>query len=199
MTKNHTTNRIVRYLTDASPVVAAIALAFSFSACSSVKTHVDKGPIHARTFSFLNTGSRPTPDYAETSQQAHALIQQALIHNFAARGVSHVDSGGDITVAYLVIASNNATTTSLNEYFGYTDEASAMVEQVHKEETGNQNSRAYFEAGTLVIDVLDPKTSKLLQRRSIQGQILRNLPLEKRTERVQAIVDQALANLPVSP
>ena len=193
MTKNHTIDRLVRSVT----VVALIVLAFS--ACSSVKTHVDKGHVSARTFSFLNTGSRPTPDYAEASQQAHALIQQALVHNFANRGISHLDSGGDITVAYLVIAGNNATTTSLNEYFGYTDEAAAMVEQVHKEQTSNQNNRAYFEAGSLVIDVIDPKTSKLLQRRSIHGQILRNLPLEKRTERVQAIVDQALVNLPVSP
>jgi len=50
----------------------------------------------------------------------------------------------------------------------------------------------------LVIDVLDPATSKLLQRRSIQAPLLRDLPAEKRTERVQEIVDQTLRDLPIS-
>jgi len=50
----------------------------------------------------------------------------------------------------------------------------------------------------LVIDFVDPKTSKLLQRRSIQAPVLRNLPMEQRSARLQTVVDQALANLPVS-
>ena len=182
----------------AKAVLAALTLALALTGCSSVKTNVNKGHVTAHSFSFLDTGSRATPDYVEADKQAHAMVQQAIIHNLAAKGVSYVPTGGDTTVAYLIIAGNNATTTSLNDYFGYTDEASAMVEHVHKEQTKEQ-SRAYFEAGTLVIDILNPQTSKLLQRRSIQSQILRNLPLEKRAERIQALVDQALADVPISP
>jgi hypothetical protein len=169
------------------------------TACSSVDTHVDKGRIHARTFSFLDTGSRQLPSYAEASKQAHAMVQQALVNNLGAKGVTLAPSGGDITVAYLIVAGNNGTTTSLNEYFGYTDDAAAMVEKVHQQQTGNQSNRGYFEAGTLVIDVLDPKTSRVLQRRSVQAEILRNLPLETRTARLQGLVDKALADLPVGP
>lgn len=163
--------------------------------CSSVKTHVDRGPVTARTFSFLNTGPQPAPDYAEARQQAHVMVQQALIKNLAAKGVSQVSSGGDVTVAYLVIVGNNATTTSLNRYFGYGSDADALVEKVHKEQTETDPNRNYFEAGTLVIDIVDPKTSKVLQRRSIQAQVLRNLPTETRAARVQGIVDQALADV----
>jgi hypothetical protein len=166
--------------------------------CSSVKTHVDKGRVTAHTFSFLNTGSTSFPSYAEARKEAHELIQQALTRNLATRGITYVPSGGDITVAYLVVVGNNATTTSLNSYFGYTDESAALVEKVHAEQTSKNKDRAYFEAGTLVIDILDPRTSKLLQRRSINAQVLRNLPLEKRTERVQAIVDQALKDVAFS-
>ena len=127
------------------------------------------------------------------------MIQQALVKTLAAKGVTYVPSGGDITVAYLVVAGNNASTTSLNEYFGYTDESTKLMNQVHKEQTGSSNdNRSYFEAGTLVIDILNPQTSKVLQRRSINAQIMRNLPMETRTERVQAMVDQALNDVPIS-
>jgi hypothetical protein len=176
-----------------------IALVAVAAGCSSVKNHVDKGPIQARTFSFLDAGSRQLPAYAEDRAQAHAMIQEAITKNLASKGVTKLPAGGDVNVAYLLIVGNNAETTSLNEYFGYTDESAALVDEVHKEQTVKSKERGYFEAGTLVIDVLDPKTSKLLQRRSIQAQVLRNLPAENRAARVQSIVDQELAGLPVSP
>ena len=125
------------------------------------------------------------------------MIQHALIQNLASKGVSYVATGGDITVAYLVVVGNNVSTTSLNSYFGYSDDSEALLQKVHSEQTNN-GDRSYFESGTLVIDFLDPKTSKLLQRRSIQAEVLRNLPAETRSARVQAIVDQALKDVPVS-
>ena len=180
-------------------LLGCLLLAGMLAACSSVKTHVDKGPIKAHTFSFLNTGSKQTPDYAEQSAQAHTMVQQAITKNLAIRGITHVASGGDITVAYLIVVGNNSTTTSLNGYFGYTEDSDAIVDKVHTQQTSGDKARGYFEAGTLVIDIVNPGTSKLLQRRSIQAPVLRNLPLEKRAERVQAIVDQALKDVPLSP
>ncbi len=179
-------------------VISCLTLAVLVVACSSVKTHVDKGPIPARTFSFLDTGSRTTPSYAEDRKEAHALVQEAIVKNLAAKGVTHAESGGDVTVAYLVIVANNVATTALNDYFGYTPDSEALLQKVHSEETAGDKSRGYFEAGTLVIDFLDPKTSKILQRRSIQAPVLRNLPMESRTARVQSIVDQALADVRIA-
>jgi hypothetical protein len=181
----------------AMAVFSSLLLSVALVACSSAKVHVDKGRVTARTFSFLNTGSTTVPSYAEDRKQAHEMIQQALTKNMASRGVSYVPSGGDVTVAYLVVVGNNATTTSLNSYFGYTPDSEAIMEKVHSEQTGNKN-RGYFEEGTLVIDLLDPHTSKVLQRRSIQAQVLRDLPAEKRVTRVQAIVDQALKDVQIS-
>jgi len=187
----------LRNLTPAA-LVGCLFLAGLVAGCSSVKTQVDKSAVKARTFSFLNTGSKQLPSYAEERKQAHEMVQQALIKNLAAKGVSYTPSGGDVTVAYLIVVGNNSTTTSLNSYFGYTPDSEAFVNKVHSEQTGNDNARGYFEAGTLVIDLVDPTTSKLLQRRSIQAQVLRNLPTETRQARVQAIVDQALKDLPIS-
>jgi hypothetical protein len=172
-------------------------LCLLLTACSSVDTHVDKGAVKAGTFSFLNTGSKQLPAFAEEGKTAHELVQQALINNMAAKGVKHTPSGGDITVAYLIVVGNNSTTTALNEYFGYNEAGSAFVDKVHSDQTG-RDSRRYFEAGTLVIDLVDRAGQKLLQRRSIQAEVLRKLPREERLARVQSLVDQALKDVPLS-
>lgn len=197
-------NKITRLLSahpltiTCSPLPLLVAAALVLTGCSSTKTKVDRGPVSARTFSFIAPGSKPVPDYADNRQLAHAMVQQAIIKNLAAKGVSQVGSGGDITVGYLIIVGNNAATTSLNSYFGDTSDTEALMEKVHKEQTQADTHRGYFEAGTLVIDFVDPKSSKTLQRRTIQGQILRNLTVETRTARIQGIVDEALADLRIS-
>ena len=128
-----------------------------------MKTHVDTGPIAARTFSFLNTGPKEAPAYADKRTQVYTMINEAITRNLAAKGVSNVPSGGDITVAYLVIAGNNATTTSLNDYFGYTDDATKLVDKVHTEQTIKDQDRNYFEEGTLVIDIISPADDETAQ------------------------------------
>lgn len=179
-------------------LLSCLLVALAVAACSSVKTHVDQGQVKARTFCWLNTGSRQTPDFAEGRKEAYDMVQQAITKTLAAKGVSYIASGGDITVAYLIVVGNNVATTSLNDYFGYTPDSQALLDKVHAEQTKGDQNRGYFEAGTLVIDLLDSTAKKLLQRRSIQAPVLRNLPLEKRAERVQAIVDQTLRDVPIS-
>src|SRR5436305_15021293 len=113
-------------------LVGAVA---ALAGCSSVKTSVNKEPVKARTFSFLNTGVKDFPSYAENRKEAHEIVQKALISNLAAKGVNFVPTGGDVTVAYLIIVGNNASTTSMNSYFGYTDDADALVNMAHKAQT----------------------------------------------------------------
>jgi len=172
-----------------------LAAVLAVAGCSSVKTQVDTGPIAAHTFSFVNLGPKQAPASADSRAQVHQLIQQAVVKTMAGKGVTFAASGGELTVAYLVIAGNNVTTTSLNEYFGYGSDATALVEKVHSEQAVKSGDRAYFEAGTLVIDIVDPRTSKVLKRSSVQSSILRNLPADARQARVQSLVDQALSDL----
>jgi hypothetical protein len=166
--------------------------------CSSVKMRVDQGQVTARTFSFYNPGPRALPENTEIRQQAHVLLQEAITKTMAAKGVTRVPAGGDVTLAYLVVVGNNVTTTSLNQYFGYSSDATALVSKVHEAQAVDSKSRSYFEAGELILDLFDPATSRLLQRRSIHAQILRNLSAEVRAERVQAVVDQLLADVRIS-
>jgi hypothetical protein len=146
----------------------------------------------------VDRGSKPPPAYADNRQAIHAIIQDAITRNLAAKGVARAASGGDVTVGYLVIAGNNATTTSLNDYFEYGDDAAELHEKAHKVYTTSKNPN-YFEAGTLVIDVVDAKTFKLLKRGYATRPILRNLPADARAARIQEVVDEIFRDLRFTP
>ena len=159
--------------------------------CSSTPTRVNSGTIKARTFSFVNTAGRPQPAYADQTAQIHRLVQAAITADLSRRGLTGVSTGGDITVAYLIIAGNNATTTSINDYFGYGRDVSALTEKAHEKYTENKNPN-YFEAGTLVIDLIDSKTNKLLKRNYATRALLTNPTPAQQAERIGEVVGEIL-------
>ena len=176
---------------------ALAAVALLFAGCSSTPTQVDKGPIKANSFSFVNIASRPKPDYADQRAEVNKQIQDAITANLARFNVQPVASGGDITVAYLVIIGNNATTRSINDYFGYDRDATAIGEIAHKRYTQNGNPN-YFEAGTIVIDLIDSRTNKLLKRGYASRPLLANPTTEVRNARIQQAVEEAMQGLSIS-
>jgi hypothetical protein len=177
-------------------LLAAGALALA--GCSSTPAKVDTGSIHARTFSFVDRGARPSPAYTDNRQAIHAMIQEAITRNLAARGVTRVATGGDVTVGYLVIVGNNASTAAISDYFGYGEDASALQDKAHAAYTESKNPN-YFEAGTLVIDLIDTRSFKLLKRGHATRPILRNLPDDARAARIQEVVDEILRNVRIAP
>jgi hypothetical protein len=180
--------RILNFLLAAG----AVALA----GCSSTPTKVDTGPIQARTFSFVSRGGKPTPDFADNTQLIHAMVQDAITKNLAGRGISRVDNGGDVTVGYLIIVGNNASTTAINDYFGYAADVTALHEKAQEAYVANNNPN-FFEAGTLLIDITDSKNFKLLRRGYATRPILRNISDNARAERIQGVVDEILADVRV--
>ena len=168
-----------------------IAVVLTLTGCSSVKTQVDKGPLRARSFSFVQPVPRPATLDPSRFNYLHTMVQDGITQSLSRRGVTKVATGGDVVVGYLIIAGNNATTTSLDEYFGYGAEAVALVGKLHQQQTGS-SSRNYFEEGTLIIDFVDPRTQKLLKRTSVQRPILRNVNPDMRAERIHEAVEEAL-------
>jgi hypothetical protein len=173
--------------------VGAVLLA----GCSSTPTKVSTGTVHASTFSFV-TGRPMPPDYAEKREQIHALIQSAITTNLTAKGLSRAPAGGDVFLAYLVILGDNVSTTDVNDYFGYGRDSDALMDKTQQKSAINNENPNFFMAGTLVIDVIDAKTYKLLYRNYVARQVLRNVPDDVRAERIQSAVDQALAGLRIA-
>lgn len=175
--------------------LAVVLLAVGLARCTSTPTRVDRGPIAARTFSFVKTGQAAMPAYADPRTELHAMIQGAIAANLDYRGLSQVASGGDVTVAYLVIVGNNATTTSLNDYFGYNRDDAGLVKKAHQAMAIDNQNPNLFEAGTLVIDLIDGKSFELLKRNYAVRPILRDATAELRQERIGEAVEEALRDL----
>ena len=177
------------------PLAAGI---LALTGCSSTPAKVDTGTIHARTFSYVNTGAKPAPGYADNRQFIHPLIQGAITKNLSGQGLSQLPAGGDVTVAYLIITGNNASTTAINDYFGYGEDATALHQKAHTAYTGSKNPN-YFEAGTLVIDIIDSKSFKLLKRGYATRPIFSNLTDDARAARIQEVVDEILRDTRITP
>jgi len=154
--------------------------------------------IRARTFSFVDPGPKTPPTYADNRQVIHSMIQDAITKDLAAKGVARVASGGDITVGYLLIVGNNASTAAINDYFGYAGDVSALHQKAQDAYTANKNPN-YFEAGTLIIDLTDGKTFKLIKRGYASRPILRELPTDARAARIQEVVDEILRDARFTP
>jgi predicted small secreted protein len=177
--------------------VLALAGALLLAGCSSTPAEVDSGALKARTFSFVGGGVPAKAEFADNREQAHALIQKAMTDSLAEKGLAKVPVGGDVSVAYLVVLGNNVATEAINTYFGYGRDASGLEDKAHKAYTGNDNPN-YFEAGTLVLDLIDTKSFKLLQRHHVTRPVLRDATAEVREANIREAVTAVMKNVKVA-
>ena len=173
------------------------ATVWALAGCSSTPTKVDSGKIHASTFSFVNRGTRPSPENVDERQSVHMMIQDSITKNLSAKGVTKAASVGDVIVGYLVIIGNNATTESIASYFGYGEDSGALHDKAHSTYTGSKNPN-YFEAGTLLIDIVDAKTHKLMKRGYATRSTLKNLAHGDKAAVIQEVVDEILSDLRIT-
>lgn len=179
--------------------VVVLALGLLMSGCASTPTRVNEGPIKARTFSFVQPGAAGVPAFADRRVAMHEMIQQSLAQALARRGVQWVESGGDVTLAYLVIVGNNATTSAVNDYFGYGRDSAALANRAHQAMAIDNKNPNAFEAGTLVVDILDGKTYQLLMRNYTVRPLLRDTSAELRQERLNEVVEEVLRDVSLQP
>lgn len=180
------------------PYYVTLALTALLITGCGTPTKVDKGAIHASTFSFIAGGSKAVPGFVDDREPIHATIQEAISRNLASKGLSRVPSGGDLTVAYLIIIGNNGTTEAINAYFGYGRDASALQDKAHHAYTSSKNPN-YFEAGTLLIDIIDARTFELVKRSYVTRPLLRDPSAQVRAERIQEAVDAVLKDFRTAP
>jgi len=179
-------------------LLSGLAVAVMLIAGCSTPTHVNKGPIKATSFSFVNPG--PLPEYAfkENLKQVNAIVQDAIASDLAAKGVKFVTQGGEVTVAYLIIVGNNVSTSAINEYFGYGPDAVALADKAQKAYTEGKQ-RSFFEAGTLLIDIVDSRSNKLLARNYVTRPVLQNPSADARKAHIEEAVQEAFKSVRFEP
>ncbi len=126
------------------------------------------------------------------------MIQEAVTKNLAKRGLAKTEGIGEVTVGYLLIVGNNASTAPVTDYFGDREDLEGLLDRSHAAYTKSKNPN-YFEAGTLVIDLIDSKSFKLLKRGYTTRPVLRNASASARATHIQAAVDEVLRDLRIAP
>jgi hypothetical protein len=172
-------------------LLPVLAVAVVLIGGCSTPTKVDKGPIKAASFNFLHPGPLPEAAFAANRQQVHAMVQEAISDNLTAKGLKRVADSGDVTVAYLIIVGNNVSTSAIDDYFGYGPDAGALADKAQKAYTDN-DQRGYFQAGTLLVDIVDLRTHKVLARHYVTRPVLQNPTADVRKARIQEAVNEAL-------
>jgi hypothetical protein len=176
-------------------LITAVIVAAGMSTSSAVPTKVNN-PIRGQTFSFITPKPNASANDIDERAAGNKMIQKAITRNLAARGINAVGMGGDVMVAYLVILGNNVSTTRIADYFGYTDDAEKLQDKAQKAYTSTKN-RNNFEAGTLLIDIVDGKSSKLLKRGYVTRPWLQGMSANEKAARIQEAVDAILQDMKI--
>ncbi len=165
--------------------------------CSSMPTRVNNGAIKAHTFNFINGGIALTPPATDRRDVVNQQIQSAIIKDLTAKGLVRTEGKGDVIVAYMVILGNNVSTEALTTYFGADRHADLLHDKAQDAYSGSQNPNN-FEAGTLLIDVVDGKTFELLYRNFIVSPIEGGTTMAERDALIQDAVDAVLKKVEIA-
>ncbi|MEM1084170.1 MAG: DUF4136 domain-containing protein [Verrucomicrobiota bacterium] len=140
------------------------ALAAAAISCSSVE--MPKGTSKGYTSARLVTTDRTPQSDPEVPNliSGHKMIQKSLGSNFRANNFTVTKGTADLIVAYLVLVQNNYSTLALDDYFGYGRDSQAIVDKAQTLGVVENERPDAFKSGTIVVDVIDARTNKLVYR-----------------------------------
>ena len=120
-------------------------------------------------------------------------LKQVIAAEMRRNGIDVAASGGDLVIAFMLMKQNNASTASINHYYGYSDDSEKISEKVHKK-IAKDGGRELFERGAIIIDLIDAKSSKLIYRNYAVRDVLGKVSAQERNKRIQSAVTEALAD-----
>jgi hypothetical protein len=125
----------------------------------------------------------PRFDNSIIDARVRASVDRAL----AAKGYTRVESGSpDFLVGYHAVLRAKMDVATIDRWYGYRGGGFANP---------HYDVRPYDE-GTLLIDVIDPASTKLLWRGTATGAVLEKADVDKREKRADQAVNDILAEFP---
>ncbi len=169
-------------------LIGLVALA----GCSQFKIRTDYD--QTADFPALHTyGWRPAPpdptgDPRFDNSLINAAVRAAIDRELAAKGYAQAASGTpDFLVGYDGVVKSKIDVATIDRRYGYR----GGVAYGHP----TLDARTY-EEGTLLVDVIDPRTTKLLWRGSATGAVRPESSIEQREQRINQAVADILKEFP---
>jgi hypothetical protein len=171
--------------------IALAALALAAVSCAP-SVEMPKGTSKGYTSARLVTVDKKPVDDLEFPNQVsgHRMIQKSLAANFRANNLQVTSGSADLIVGYLVLVQNNFSTVALDDYFGYGRDSDAIVDKAQTLGVVENSRPDSFESGTIVVDVIDAKTNKLVYR----GHATQDIYKSNSSSARQAAINTAVTN-----
>lgn len=175
-----------------------VVLAMAMVSCSGVKVAVDENKnidfSKYKTYSFLGWQNQSDEIL---SAEDKGYLRDAFIHQFERRGMTKVNSGGDMQISLYIITSEESAFSGYNDYvagagynhyygFGYG--------------TGNMNNTyqtASKEFGTMIMNCYDGKSRDQIWQAIATSALQQKV--EKRDKSIPSKIANLMSYFPVKP
>ncbi|MGL4615345.1 MAG: DUF4136 domain-containing protein [Shewanella sp.] len=172
----------------------------ALSACSSLQSDWDYDP--SAQFGQYKTYAWVPEQANGAGYQLDGLMDQrvrnAVNSQLSAKGISLVDGkDADLLVNYLTKIDKKINVDTFNTHFGYNPYYAPSWRWGGSMQT--QTTVREYEVGTLIIDLIDSKTAKLIWRGSVADTIRDKSTPEQKVQMINEAVAKVMANYPPKP
>lgn len=163
-------------------------------ACSGVRVTTDYDPnadfTRVRTYAWLDETSGVQGDRPDVTSLLDRRIRRAVDGELQRKGWSGVERAeADALVAYHLGVETKLDVNTIDTGYGY-------GRWGYRGGVSTQTTVTEYQEGTLLIDVIDPKSKQLIWRGSGQARIRRSSTPEQREQRIDEAVAEILKSFP---
>ena len=174
-----------------STALSLVILALAGCARVSVTTDYDRSANFSglRTYTWRPGKQQGTGDPRIDSTLLDARMRAAVDRVLAAKGYQKAapEATPDFLVGYHAVVRQKTSIQTINTWYGYRVGARGGWPETYTHD---------YDEGTLLIDIIDPKTNQLLWRGTGTAVVDPTASPEKRERRINDAVDQILAKFP---
>lgn len=188
-------------------------LILGLSACASVQTSTNFDPNSAQSFGKYHTYAWLPMKAAKTEQDARVYnpiiqtrVQQSVDRELAARGFQKVAPGQkpDFKMGWHGAVDEKVAVDTVDSYYGYAwdpwyDPFFGPVAFGGAGFPGDETMVREYQQGTLVLDVVDAGSNKLVWRGTAQAQLSEHMSAAKSQKLIDRSVDKLLKDFPPEP
>ncbi len=162
--------------------------------CSTMQVHSDHDPsanfAGLKTYDWTKAAKKVTGDPRLDNPALDQRIRELIQLQLAKQGYALAPGGTpDFLVGYHVALEKKLAVSTMNDYYGYR----AGWGWSYGAGTGTMMPQSYtyeYEQGSLIIDVVNPKTHDLMWRGSAQAEVNRKKGREQLNEAVTRILER---------
>lgn len=130
------------------------------------------------------------PDFTNREDRVNEFLQAALRDEFKAQGLKESEEDAELIVSFLLIVQNTAVTTAISDY--YINSGSDIMSEAHRR-MGKKNLPGGYEAGAIIVDIIDKDSGDLIYRDFAKREVLDYLTPAEKEQRVKEAAVEAVA------